>query len=146
MTTLPLNVASLLAELDDPASEPFSRLSDGTVIGHVHLKVAAMRDTIAFYRDVVGFALTAQLGGQAAFLSAGGYHHHLGANTWESEGASPPPPGAAALRRATIVLADRRELEQVTRRLERGGHEWRRNGDSVAVSDPSGNPLVLAHA
>jgi catechol 2,3-dioxygenase len=125
MTTLPLNVESLLAELDDPATEPFDRLPDGTVMGHVHLKVAAIPDTITFYRDVIGFALMAQLGDQASFLSAGGYHHHLGTNTWESRGAQAPPPGTASLRRATIVVADGDELDRVTRRLGESEHEWR---------------------
>jgi catechol 2,3-dioxygenase len=146
MTTLPLNVASLLGEVADPASEPFDGLADGTVMGHVHLKVAAIANTIAFYRDVLGFALMAQLGAQAAFLSAGGYHHHLGANTWESDSASPPPPRTAALRRATIVLSDGAELERVTRRLETSGHESSGDGDGVTVSDPSGNPLFLVVA
>src|SRR3954470_3105466 len=90
MTTIPLDVESLLGELDDPASEPFDGLARGTVMGHVHLKVAAIADTVAFYRDVLGFGLMAQLGAQAAFLAAGGYHHHIGANTWERGG------GAAA--------------------------------------------------
>src|SRR5262249_46662211 len=81
MTTLPLAVGRLLAELDDPAP-PFERLADGTRMGHVHLQVSDVPETIDFYRDVLGFDLVASVGGQAAFLSAGGYHHHLGANTW----------------------------------------------------------------
>ena len=87
MTTLPLDVGNLLAELPEPESEPFERLPEGTVMGHVHLKVASIPDAVAFYRDTIGFELMAQLGEQAAFLSAGGYHHHIGANTWESAGA-----------------------------------------------------------
>ena len=94
-------------------------------MGHVHLKVAAIPETISFYRDVLGFGLMGQLGPQAAFLSAGGYHHHVGANTWESAGASPPPPGTAALRHATIVLPDSAERERVLGRLERAGHALR---------------------
>ena len=78
MTTLPLDVDNLLGVLDDPATEPFDGLAAGTVMGHVHLCVASIPDTVAFYRDVLGFGLMAQLGNQAAFLSAGGYHHHLG--------------------------------------------------------------------
>ena len=74
-------------------------------MGHVHLRVADDPETVAFYRDVLGFGLMAQLGRQAAFLGAGGYHHHVGANTWESAGAPPAPPGRP-LRRATIVLPD----------------------------------------
>ena len=93
LTTLPLDVDGLLAELDDPANEPFDGLPAGTRMGHVHLKAASIAPTVWFYRDVLGFGLMAQLGEQAAFLAAGGYHHHIGANTWESAGGKPPPAG-----------------------------------------------------
>jgi catechol 2,3-dioxygenase len=140
LTTMPLDVASLLGELDDPESEPFEGQPVGTVMGHVHLKVSAIPETVAFYRDVLGFGLMATYGEQAAFLSAGGYHHHLGANTWESAGASPPPPGTAALRHATIVVPDERERDRVFARVEAAGHDV----DGDAVRDPSGNTLVFA--
>jgi catechol 2,3-dioxygenase len=146
LTTVPLDVPNLLAELDDPASEPFDRLPDGTVMGHVHLKVAAIPETVEFYRDVLGFALMAQLGRQAAFLAAGGYHHHLGANTWESAGAGPPPPGTAALRHATIVLPDRTELDRAAGRLEAASYQPGDTGVGLSVADPSGNRLVLTVA
>ena len=107
MTTMPLDVESLLGELDDPATEPFEGLPDGTTMGHVHLRVADVPATVEFYRDVLGMDVMAQLGPTAAFLSAGGYHHHIGGNTWESRGASPAPPGLATLRHATIVAAGR---------------------------------------
>ena len=134
LTTGPLDVQSLLSVLDDPETEPFDGLAAGTVMGHVHLKVASIPETIAFYRDGLGFALMAELGDQAAFLAAGGYHHHLGANTWESAGAAKPPAGMAALRHYTVVLPDEAERERV---LERIGAE------GPAVEDPSGNELVL---
>jgi catechol 2,3-dioxygenase len=143
MTTLPLDVQALLGELDDPASEPFEGLAAGTVMGHVHLKVAAVDDTVAFYRDVLGFALMARLGAQAAFLSAGGYHHHVGANTWESARASPPPAGAAALLHATVVLPDDGERDRVLARLEEAGHRVSEEGGAPLVRDPSGNALAL---
>ncbi len=146
MTTMPLDTRSLLGELEDPATAPFEGLPAGTVMGHVHLKVAAIADTVAFYRDVLGFGLMAQLGAQAAFLAAGGYHHHLGANTWESAGATPPPPGSAALRQATILLPDAAERDRVVERLERAGHEAGTGDDGPAAVDPSGNALVLAIA
>ena len=113
MTTLPLDVDNLLGLLDDPGTEPFDGLEAGTVMGHVHLCVASIPDTVGFYRDVVGFGLMAQLGNQAAFLSAGGYHHHLGGNTWESAGAAPAPPGTARLLHATIVLPDTAERDRL---------------------------------
>ncbi|HEX5193981.1 MAG TPA: VOC family protein [Solirubrobacteraceae bacterium] len=146
MTTLPLDADSLLGELQDPGSEPFDGLPSGTVMGHVHLKVARIDETIAFYRDVLGFALMAQLGPYAAFLSAGGYHHHMGANTWESAGATMAPPGSAALRHATIVLPDAGERDRVLERLERSGHSPEHDASAPMISDPSGNVLALGIA
>jgi catechol 2,3-dioxygenase len=146
MTTLPLNVDSLLGELDDARSAPFDGLPAGTVMGHIHLKVAEIPDTVAFYRDALGFGLMAQLGRQAAFLGAGGYHHHVGANTWESRGAPPPPPGTAALRQATVVLPDGAERDSVLERLERHGRTPRESAAGPVVRDPSGNVLLLAVA
>jgi catechol 2,3-dioxygenase len=134
MGTWPLDVQSLLGELDDPATEPFEGLAGGTIMGHVHLKVANVDDTIGFYRDRLGFGLMAQLGPMAAFLSAGGYHHHLGANTWESAGAPPAPPGTATLRHATIVLPSERERDELLSRL---------GAEEPLVRDPSGNALLL---
>jgi catechol 2,3-dioxygenase len=146
LTTLPLDVDDLLSVLDDPRTEPFDGLPGGTVMGHVHFKVADIPETIGFYRDVLGFDLMAQLGDQAAFLSAGGYHHHVGANTWESAGASPPPEGTAALRHATVVLPDDGARYDVAARVEAsGGTVEEQDGDPV-VRDPSGNALVLALA
>src|SRR4051794_27779070 len=146
MTTMPLDVDSLLGALDDPRSAPFDGLPTGTVMGHIHLKVAAIPDTVAFYRDALGFGLMAQLGRQAAFLGAGGYHHHVGANTWESAGAPAPPPGSAALRQSTVVLPDRAERDRVLARLEGHGHAPRESAAGPVVRDPSGNTLLLAVA
>jgi catechol 2,3-dioxygenase len=144
MTTEPLDVKGLLAEVDDPASEPFDGLPGGTVMGHVHLKVAGIPETIAFYRDGLGFDLVVERVPQAAFLSAGGYHHHVGANTWESAGASPPPEGSAALRHATILLPSVEERDDVVRRLAGPGQEPEDTPAGPLVRDPSGNALVLA--
>jgi catechol 2,3-dioxygenase len=146
MTTLPLDVESLLAELPDRRAPDFRGLSVDTVMGHVHLKVAAVPPAIAFYRDVLGFALMAALGDHAAFLSTGGYHHHIGANTWESAGASPPPAGVAALRHATIVLPDETERERVLARVAAHGYEPQPGEEGPLVHDPSGNALVLSVA
>jgi catechol 2,3-dioxygenase len=146
LTTLPLDVDSILNELDDPSTAPFDGLPDGTVMGHVHLKAAEIEAIIAFYRDVLGFALTAQLGPMAAFLAAGGYHHHVGANTWESAGAPAPPPGSAALRHATILLPDAAERDRVVARVEHAGLPVSDRGGEPLVRDPSENALVLAVA
>jgi catechol 2,3-dioxygenase len=143
MTTLQLDIQGVLSELDDPTTEPFDGLSAGTVMGHVHLKVAEIPHTVAFYRDLLGFGLMAQLGAQAAFFAAGGYHHHLGANTWESAGASPPPMGTAALRHATLVLPDRSELARLLDRLEQTGRTPEESDAGPLVRDPSGNALLL---
>jgi catechol 2,3-dioxygenase len=132
MTTLPLDTESLLAEAGDA---DFGGLPDGTTVGHVHLCVRDVDETIGFYRDKLGLGLTAHLGDQAAFLSAGGYHHHLGGNTWETRGAEPAPEGTARLLRFSIVLRDEAEVERVAEQI--GGTE---------VRDPSGNRLVLEAA
>jgi catechol 2,3-dioxygenase len=142
MTTLPLDVEGLLAEAA-PGTSGFDGLPAGTVMGHVHLKVSSIPETVGFYRDVLGFELMAQLGPQAAFFSAGGYHHHVGANTWESGGASPPPPGTASLRHATIVLPDVAERDRLLGRVEEAGHRAEETADGPRVRDPSGNALVL---
>ena len=144
MTTLPLDVDSLLRELPSPEEASFDGLPGGTVMGHVHLKVAEVAETVAFYRDVLGFGLMAKLGPYAAFLSAGGYHHHLGANTWESAGAPPPPPGTAALRHAIVVLPDEAERDRVVGRVERAGQSAEESPAGPLVRDPSGNGLGLA--
>jgi catechol 2,3-dioxygenase len=146
MTTLPLDVESLLGELDDPDAEPFDGLPDGTAMGHVHFRVADVPAAVGFYRDVLGMGLTAQLGPAAAFLSAGGYHHHVGANTWESRGAPPAPPGSATLRHATILLPDESERDRVAAAVAAAGQESEPREDGVLVRDPSGNALLLATA
>jgi catechol 2,3-dioxygenase len=143
MTTMPLDVESLFGELEDPATEPFDGLPDGTVMGHVHFRVADVPKTVEFYNGVLGMGLMAQLGPAAAFLSAGGYHHHVGANTWESRGASPAPPGAATLRHATIVLPDADERDRVAASVADSGQEPQEWGEGVLVRDPSGNSLLL---
>lgn len=146
MTTDPLDLASLLGELDDPASEPFEGLPAGTDMGHVHLQVADLQDAVGFYRDLLGFELMAELFGSAAFLAAGGYHHHVGANTWHSRGAAPAPKGAAALRHATIVLPSAGERDGVAARVADAGQEPEARPDGVLVRDPSGIGLLLTAA
>jgi catechol 2,3-dioxygenase len=146
MTTEALNVTDLMGELDDPGPEPFEALAPGTVMGHVHLKVAGIAETIAFYRDVVGLALMAQLGNSAAFFGAGGYHHHIGANTWESTGAPAPPADATRLRHFTIVLPDTAARNEVRARLEAAGGIARETELGPVCEDPSGNAFVLAVA
>ena len=86
-------------------------------IGHVHLKVADIERAVAFYRDVIGFEITQRYGLEAAFLSAGGYHHHIGLNTWESAGGKPPPPGTTGLYHVAILFPTRADLAAALRRV-----------------------------
>ena len=92
-------------------------IDPGTRIGHVHLKVADIDRALKFYCGVLGFELTQRMGPQAAFISAGGYHHHIGLNTWESRGGSPPPPGATGLYHVAILYPTRAALADALRRL-----------------------------
>ena len=146
LTTAPLDVDGVLTELDDPARATFDALAGGTVMGHVHLRVADVPAAVAFYRDVLGFELMAQLGGQAAFLSAGGYHHHIGANAWESRGAQPAPAGTATLQAMTIVLAGEPALSDLAGRARAAGVEPEPVDGGLGLRDPAGNPLVLTAA
>ena len=146
MTTERLDTDSLLTELGDSAAEPFEGLPAGTAVGHVHLRVAEIPGTVAWYRDVLGFDLMLQFGSQAAFLAAGGYHHHFGANTWESLGRGQAPAGSATLRQATIVLPTTAALDEAVSRVAAAGQEPEARDGGVLVRDPSGNPLLLAPA
>jgi catechol 2,3-dioxygenase len=117
-------------------------------IGHVHLKVSDIDRALAFYRDVLGFELTQRLGDEAAFLSAGGYHHHLGLNTWESRGGSPPPPGTTGLYHVAIRYPDRAALGDALRRLSDAGIPITGATDhgvseAVYLRDPDGNGIEL---
>jgi catechol 2,3-dioxygenase len=139
MTTEPLDVKDLLGEADGD----FAGMPPGTTMGHVHLKVAAIPQTVEFYRDVLGFDLVVERVPQAAFLSAGGYHHHLGANTWESAGAPAPPVGSAALRHATVVLPSAEARDEAVRRVADAGQDPEATATGALVRDPSGNAVLL---
>jgi catechol 2,3-dioxygenase len=145
MTTTALDVDNLFGELEDPRTEPFDGLPAGTTMGHVHLRVARIPETLAFYRDLLGFGEMATMP-TAAFLSAGGYHHHIGANTCESLGAPPAPPGTASLQHATILLPDAAERDRLAARLADAGQEPEEHAAGPLVRDPFGNRLVLAAA
>jgi catechol 2,3-dioxygenase len=100
-----------------PLSKPAAPINPGVRIGHVHLKVADIDRALAFYCGVLGFELMQRLGAQAAFISAGGYHHHIGLNTWESRGGAPPAPGTTGLYHLAILYPTRAELAKVLQRL-----------------------------
>jgi len=117
-------------------------------IGHVHLKVADLERAIGFYRDVLGFELTQRYRNQAAFLSAGGYHHHIGLNTWESEDGSPPPPGTTGLYHLAILYPTRAELADALRRVMKAGIKLEGASDhgvseALYLRDPDGNGVEL---
>lgn len=117
-------------------------------IGHVHLKVADLERALAFYRDVLGFELTQRYGRQAAFLAAGGYHHHIGLNTWESQGGSPPPRGTTGLYHLAILYPTRVELADALRRVLAAGIELDGASDhgvseALYLRDPDGNGVEL---
>ena len=120
----------------------------GTGIGHIHLKVAELDRAIAFYEDVLGFQVMQRYGRDAAFLSAGGYHHHIGLNTWQSRGGTPPAPGHTGLFHAAILYPSRRDLAQALRQLVQAGYPLDGASDhgvseAIYLRDPDGNGLEL---
>ncbi len=123
-------------------------LDPRTDIGHVHLRVSDLDRAVAFYRDVLGFEVTGRLGDQAAFLSAGGYHHHIGLNTWESRGGSPPPPGTTGLYHVAIRFPTRNALANalqglIDARYPIEGASDHAVSEAIYLSDPDGNGLEL---
>jgi len=130
------------------ADRPDSPIDPGVDIGHVHLKVADIGRSLDFYCGVLGFELTARMGDEAAFISAGGYHHHIGLNTWESAGASPPPPGTTGLYHAAIRYPTRRALADALQRLGDAGYPLNGASDhgvseALYLTDPDGIGLEL---
>jgi catechol 2,3-dioxygenase len=124
------------------------RIHPDARIGHVHLKVADLDRAIGFYRDVLGFELTQRYGAQAAFLSAGGYHHHIGLNTWESEGAPPAPAGHPGLYHVAILYPDRPSLAAALARVLAAGVPLQGAADhgvseAIYFTDPDGNGIEI---
>lgn len=119
-----------------------------TRVGHIHLKVADLDRAIAFYSGLLGFDVTLRYGTQAAFLAAGGYHHHIGLNTWESLGATPPPPGHTGLYHSAFLFPDRKALAEVLKRLVDAGYPLTGASDhgvseALYLDDPDGNGVEL---
>lgn len=138
MATLPLDLQALLdeAEGDSPTAPA------GTVMGHVHLHVRDLAEAERFYREVVGLELMTRYGDSASFLAAGGYHHHLGINTWGTAGARPAIAGALGLRWYRLVLPDQAALEELDARLASTRVPYERENGSLAFADPSGHRLL----
>ena len=139
------------SQLVRPEPRLTPRVIDAKVrIGHVHLKVADLDRALAFYCGVLGFELTQRYGSQAAFLSAGGYHHHIGLNTWDSKGGSPPPPGTTGLFHVAILYPTRAALADALKRLVDAGYPLEGASDhgvseALYLSDPDGNGVELYH-
>ena len=125
-----------------------STIDPNVDVGHVHLKVADIERSLAFYTGVLGFELQQRMGDDAAFLSAGGYHHHIGLNTWQSKGGSPPPPGHTGLFHFAIRYPDRATLADALRRLVEAGVPLSGASDhgvseAIYLADPDGNGIEL---
>lgn len=129
-------------------TSPIQPIHPETRIGHVHLKVADIERALSFYRDVLGFHVTQRYGKNAAFIAAGGYHHHIGLNTWESKDAPPPPPHSTGLYHLAILYPTRRALADALRRLMQTGIALEGAADhgvsqALYLHDPDGNGVEL---
>ncbi|GGD84416.1 VOC family protein [Paenibacillus nasutitermitis] len=142
MAVDPIDWDGLLTEAGD---EPWSGLPAGTIIGHIHLHVSDLTATRRFYHDVLGFDITSRMGDAAMFVSAGGYHHHIGLNTWAGAGAPLTPKDAAGLSYYVIELPDQAALQEVLDRLKAEGYPAEPvEAGTFAVLDPSGIEIHLA--
>jgi catechol 2,3-dioxygenase len=141
LATLPLDLEGVLAGV--PADDAGERVAEGTRIGHVHLQVADIPAAEAFYVGALGFEPTVRSYPGALFVSAGGYHHHVGLNTWAGHGLPSPPPGARGLRRFTIVLPDEAALGEALEGAAVAGFEAEGEDGTAVLADPSGTRVVL---
>ena len=131
-----------------PAAETVRPIDSGTRIGHVHLKVADLERALGFYCGILGFELMQRYGSEAAFVSAGGYHHHIGLNTWDSKGGSPPPAGTTGLYHLAILYPSRKALADALRRLTEAGISLDGASDhgvseALYLRDPDDNGIEL---
>src|SRR5207244_12308183 len=139
---LPLGLKDVLSELS-PATGPQPVAPAGTTMGHVHLQVADIAEAEGFYNGVLGFDVMVRGYPGALFVSAGGYHHHLGLNTWHSAGSGPPSPGSVGLRHYEVQLPDSSELAAVLGRLHAAGIDTSDVPGGTRVRDPSGSRVRL---
>ena len=140
--TLPMDLDGVLGELTEE-EPPWEAIAEGTRMGHVHLNVADLADSERFYCDTLGFDATARNYPGALFVSAGGYHHHVGLNIWNGAGAPPPPDGAIGLDRYEIVVPDDAELDRIRGQVEAAGFDVGNDGGHIVTRDPAGNGLLL---
>lgn len=143
MTTDPLDVEGLLAEIKkSPAEGDWLGLPEGTAMGHIHLHVHDLPQALHFYHDLLGFDIMLNWS-SAAFVSAGGYHHHIGLNIWAGQGAPPPPPDSLRLLNYQIRLPDEAARRKALQRLEEAGYAFQPENGQVRLQDPSENPISL---
>ena len=142
MTTDPIDMRGILGELGG-TPESYSGMAAGTFVGHIHLQVAQIAATERFYSEFIGFDLMVRYGARATFMSANGYHHHLGGNTWAGENLSPAPDDAARLLWYEIVLPDEAALKAVAARMTAAEQPYDRGHDGLWVVDPSGIRVLL---
>jgi catechol 2,3-dioxygenase len=139
---------SILSNMNEQSQSTLKVLDPKVKIGHVHLKVADLDRALEFWCGVLGFTLMQKYGNQAAFVSAGGYHHHIGLNTWESLGGSPPPRGTTGLYHVAVLFPSTKSLAQAVRRVIDGGIRLQGASDhgvslAVYLADPDGNGVEL---
>ncbi len=140
----PLDLEALFANLmrDDRLDAP---IPAETRLGHVHLHVRNVEEAVGFYHSIIGFDLMGIARAfRMAFVSAGGYHHHVGLNTWQGEGAPPPPPDALGLRHFQVLLPNASELERIVSRVDAAGLPLQRTDEGILVRDPSQNAVLLS--
>jgi catechol 2,3-dioxygenase len=142
MGTLAIDLPGVLGAL--PAASPDEGMPEDTIIGHVHLQVRDIPEAEAFYHGLLGFDVMVRGYPGALFLAAGGYHHHLGLNTWGTRGAPAPPEGACGLAGFRIDLPTGADVDAIGGRLSDAGHEVREEGRDLRVIDPSGNHIAMA--
>ena len=142
MTVDPLDVSGLMAEVDGRGRQ-WVGLPEGTRLGHMHLHVSHLQQAEDFYSKIIGYDVMFRMHGSASFLSAGGYHHHLGINTWNGVGAQPPPSDAVGLLDFTVNLVDQQQVSDLAARLELAGIEYKRHAEGLQVQDPSENVMLF---
>ncbi|QDY82735.1 VOC family protein [Paenibacillus polymyxa] len=142
MGTDPVDAEGLIAISENL---PWQGLPQGTVIGHVHFHVSNLLTAQQFYCDVLGFDITCRYGSSALFVSAGGYHHHMGLNIWAGEGAPPAPEQAAGLNYFELIVPDQQELDAITARLAAAGYGWQERDGAIYVTDPFRIQIKLVH-
>lgn len=142
MGTEQLDFQGVLAELDGD-SKTWDGMDQKTRLGHMHLHVADLAEATEFYENVLGFDFQMNYGGSAAFFSAGGYHHHIGVNTWNGVGASPPPPHSAGMRHFSVQLTNQDEKTRLIERLDRADVPFEEQEEGILVRDPSQNGILI---